>query len=439
MFLQIRDRERSRDPSQNIVLDLKPEGYKLVKFKEMVLQYMQEGTLQHTITAFWNYVLLLEICHKILEKDVKRHLTDHNLFVSYKRIEDLYNVHEYFSDGDFSERIGTLIEKIQSDFNYQYRGKEGLTLNSAQITELLYQHDLKKLEAEIRNYMKHKGALWLLFDNVDKGWPTTGLKHEDLLIIRCLIDASRKIEREFSRGDVVVNTIVFLRNDVYELLVQETSDRGKEGNVMLDWTDQDLLRELVRLRVVANSIDVALPIEKVWPMICVPHYKGEDSLQYLIDHSLMRPRFLLNLINQCKASAVNLKHARMEEDDIKKGIAAFSVDILADVEFEMNDVYPGAGASLYAFIDCPPHMTKDEITLLLGSAQIDPASHEKIFELLLWYGFLGVQVEHEDVRYIYNFSYSTRMLKGFLALRTNAVYAVNPAFNQALSVTMTNR
>ena len=61
IFLQIRDRERSRDPAKNIVLDLKPEGYKLVKFKETVLTFMREGTAQHTLTAFWNYILLLEM------------------------------------------------------------------------------------------------------------------------------------------------------------------------------------------------------------------------------------------------------------------------------------------------------------------------------------------------------------------------------------------
>jgi hypothetical protein len=298
----------------------------------------------------------------------------------------------------------------------------------------MYQHDVKKLEIELTNYMKHKGVLWLLFDNVDKGWPTTGLKHEDLMIIRCLIDASRKIEREFSKQDVAVNTVVFLRNDVYELLVQETSDRGKEGNVMLDWTDPDLLRELVRLRIVANGLDHSLPIEQVWPMICAPHYRGEDSLQYLIDRSLMRPRFLLNLINQCKASAVNLRHARIEEGDIEKGAAAFSVDVLTDVDFEMNDISPGAGNSLYAFIDSSTLLNIGDVQRLLTGAGVENANVAPIVDLLLWYGFLGVQVGAEDIRYIYNFSYSMRMLGGFLKSKPSAVYAVNPAFFEALSV-----
>lgn len=129
VFLQIRDRERSRDPAMNIVLDLKPEGYKLVKFKETVLRYLSEGALQHTVTAFWNYVLLLEICYKILEKDHTRHLHNHDLTESYRRLEDLYNVYKYFTDGDFSERIGMLLDKIQSDYQFKYGSTEGVSLN----------------------------------------------------------------------------------------------------------------------------------------------------------------------------------------------------------------------------------------------------------------------------------------------------------------------
>ena len=183
VFLQIRDRERSRNRSQNIVLDLKPEGYKLVKFKEVMLSFLEEGTFQHTVTAFWEYVLLLEVCYKILEKDQKRHLNDHLLYGPYRKIADLYDVRKYHSEGDFSERLTFLIENIQDNFNHRYGDKENVRLNANEVTELLYQHDVRELESLVMDYMTHKGVLWLLFDNIDKGWPTSGLEHKDLVII----------------------------------------------------------------------------------------------------------------------------------------------------------------------------------------------------------------------------------------------------------------
>lgn len=435
MFLQIRDRERSRNRSQNIVLDLKPEGYKLVKFKEVMLSFLEEGTFQHTMTAFWEYVLLLEVCYKILEKDKKRHLNDHTLYEPYRQIADLYDIHKYHSEGDFSERLTFLIENIQESFNHKYGGREGVRLSSNEVTEILYQHDVRELEKIVMTYMSHKGVLWLLFDNIDKGWPTSGLEHKDLLIIRSLIDATRKIERQFGKQDLDVFTIVFLRNDVYELLVKETSDRGKEANVLLDWTDPDLLRELLRLRIVVNNFDDNATFDKVWPKICVSHYKGEETSQYLIERSLMRPRFLLNLIGQCKSCAVNLKHKLIESDDIQKGIEAYSIDLVTDIGYEINDIEPSAEDILYAFIDSKSEMKKEEIIDLMGDYGLADELKNKVFELLLWYGFIGIKRGIEETKYIYDFNYNMKLLMG-VAKKGNSggLYEIHPAFWPALMI-----
>lgn len=432
IFLQIRDRERSN--SKNVVLDLKPDGYKLIKFKELILDFLQEGTFQHTIMAFWEYVLLLEICYKILEKDREKHIRDHVLNEPYRKLSELYHAEGYETEGDFSERMTMLMEKITSEYRAKYGDDQGNRLSSQQLTELLYCHDVKELFQHVKNYMKHKNTLWLLFDNIDKGWPTSGLKHEDLLIIRALIDATRKIERQFHKSDIEVNSIVFLRNDVYELLVSETSDRGKEANVLLDWTDSDLLRELIRLRIIANNLDEDLDFEHVWPKICISHFDGEESSQYLIDRSLMRPRFLLNLINQCKSFAVNLNNPLIQADDIKKGLAAYSTDLLTDIGYELKDVSPEIEGVLYAFIGNKHEATDEQIRSAL-QAYLGKDELQEVIDLLLWYGFLGGRLSELDIKYIYNFNYNMQLLKGFVKkMNSKVIYTINPAFWEGLMI-----
>ena len=66
-FLQVRDKTRS--DKRNIVLDLKPEGYQLLKLKEDILAHLTQGANHHLVTAFWEYLILLEITYKLLEKD----------------------------------------------------------------------------------------------------------------------------------------------------------------------------------------------------------------------------------------------------------------------------------------------------------------------------------------------------------------------------------
>lgn len=431
IFLQVRDRERNKQG--NIVLDLKPDGYKLIKFKELILSFLEEGTFQHTIMAFWEYVLLLEICYKILEKDREQHKHDHQLYSSYRKLAELYHADGYETEGDFSERMGSLMEKISTEYRSQHSGLKNVRLSYSSLTEILYCHDVKELTQHIISYMSLKETCWLLFDNIDKGWPTSGLGKEDLLIIRALIDATKKIERQFSKGKITVNTIVFLRNDVYELLVKETSDRGKEASALLDWTDPDLLRELLRLRIISNEINGDDSFQALWPKICVSHYRGEESSQYLIDRSLMRPRFLLNLISQCKSFAINLNHDRILENDIEKGLVAYSTDLLADVGYEIHDVENKVDDILYAFIGSNTSLSKENITRTLEDYGVRSEHIDKVFDLLLWYGFLGITVEDEP-KYIYHFNYSMKLMLGMIKRIKNDTFVINPAFWPALMI-----
>ncbi|MPZ18215.1 MAG: hypothetical protein GEV06_09920 [Luteitalea sp.] len=225
IFHRVRDRIRSA--KGNIVLDLKPEGYKLLKFKEDVLRLMTSGTLEHTVTAFWEYLLLLEICYKILEKDRVPHTRDPRLFEPYRSLAGAYDSDLYVGEGDFSERLSVLLERIGSEFKAKYGSDAHVRLSEGQLTELLYVHDVRALREQVERYLQLKDSLWLLFDNIDKGWPAHGIQGEDLVIIRALLEATRKIERQLERHEVACRTLVFLRNDVYELLVQQTPDRAR--------------------------------------------------------------------------------------------------------------------------------------------------------------------------------------------------------------------
>jgi hypothetical protein len=72
LFFQVRDNLRRR--RVNVILDLKPEGHQLTRFKSLVLRYLERDVQEHVVTAFWEYVLLLEICIKILEADWQFHV-----------------------------------------------------------------------------------------------------------------------------------------------------------------------------------------------------------------------------------------------------------------------------------------------------------------------------------------------------------------------------
>jgi hypothetical protein len=232
VFAQVRDHIRA-DRDQ-IVLDLKPEGYQLRKFKEYVLDLLEVGTREHTITGFWEYLLLLEAAYKILETDHLSRMRDQKRYEPYQKRARIYRGDHYSQEGDFSERSLRHTERTASSFEANYPGAQRLRLTGQQVTELLYVHDIRELREQTERYLMFKAGLWILFDNLDEGLVcprpyARGFTDHSLPVGRYAYD-----RQSLRPKGATCNTIVFLRNDVYTLLVEATPDRGKEICVSLE-------------------------------------------------------------------------------------------------------------------------------------------------------------------------------------------------------------
>lgn len=436
IFFRLRDTMRAA--KSNVVLDLKPEGYQLLKLKDSVVKLMSSGTVEHTITAFWEYILWIEVCYKLLEKDQDVHIRDHRLFEPYQRLKAAYIVDDYSREGDFAERLKGLLRDVVQQIEAKYPGQKDLELSAPEITELIYKHDFYKLKSSVQEYLQFKGELWLLFDNIDKGWTSQGVNSHDLVIIRALLEATRKIERDLHRKGIVAHTVVFLRNDIFENLIDTTSDRGKETRANVDWDDPELLREMLLARLKHVDIfDEDADFRTVWNSISIAMVDGEDSSQYLIDRSLMRPRSLLDLIGHCRGYAVSLGHDRILREDIEKGLAAFSDDLLSELNLEIRDVFPHADDVLYAFLGSPSRLSREALLQRLTGHGIPAEKLDELTEMLFWFGFLGFVWTDGTHRFIYSFHYNMKVMQGtHKQLMGNGVtYILNPAFVAALGLT----
>ncbi|KQT36707.1 P-loop ATPase, Sll1717 family [Methylophilus sp. Leaf414] len=434
LFIQVRDRIRNN--KTNIVVDLKPEGYQLLKIKEDILNYLSEGTRQHLITAFWEYLLLLEVAHKLLEKDKHTYKHNHLITQLYIELEDTYRITDLSTEGDFSERLLALSQRLVGQYQARFGGVKVEKLTSEQVTELIYVHDLRLLRERISSYLEQKQAVWILFDNLDKGWSTHGVDDVDVTVLRCLINAGRIIERDMRKGQRTVHCIVFVRNDVYEHLMANSADYGKEMRAVLDWTEPDLLREMLRLRLVAGLEEDAsdADLSEIIPKVAISHYRGNEIVDYMIERSLMRPRNLLKIFSHCRGFASNFNHSRIEEGDVEKGFSAYSQDLLLELDKELTDVFPTAKDFLYHFLDASPVLNKDEIFKLFQEAGIDGAEYPNLLNFLLYYGVIGLNSDGE-ITYIFDINYDLRKLNIRIERSNgNAIFCINPAFWPSLNI-----
>lgn len=439
LFYQVRNKVRQN--KQNIVVDLNPDGFQLRKLKTLVLEHLEFGTREHTITAFWEYLFFLEICYKLLEKDRRVHLHNHVLRPKFLALQEHYQNDAFVAEGDFAERLLMLVDAIDEKYSQSKRGGVDLQfMTREQITGFLYQHNLDKLRTLIIDYLIHKGEVWVLFDNIDKGWSAHGVDASDLLILRCLVEALRKLSRDLRRSQIVSRNVVFVRNDVFELLVDATPDRGKFSRASLDWTDPALMAEMLRRRFIFSSsipIANAPDFHTLWSSFVVSHLPdGEETSGYVLARSLMRPRSLIDFLHRCKSHAVNLGHHKIEAVDIHEGERVFSTELVNGISLEIQDVIPNVPDALFAFIEASADFGIEELNRRLDRLTIDPVEKAKVLHLLFWYGVLGFMRADASECFIYTVTYD---MKKFSALLNNLreperIYLINPAFYLGLEI-----
>jgi hypothetical protein len=249
-----------------------------------------------------------------------------------------------------------------------------------------------------------------------------------------LISASEKIERYLGRQGPEIRAIIFLRNDIYDFLIDHTPDRGKYSVVTLDWRDRELLKLLVQKRVQASKLLSQGTFMGQWHSFCVTHVRGEPSFYFLVDRCLMRPRYLLRLINACRTAALNREHAAIEAEDIESGLLKFSEDLVIEADAEIRDVIPEAENVLYNLINEPSVMNYESLLSLFPQpCRSSPLSH-RLFDLMLWSGVIGFRESGERTVYIYDVGYNLKMLKALVAKTTNALFRINPAFEPGLGI-----
>lgn len=272
----------------------------------------------------------------------------------------------------------------------------------------------------------------MLIDNLDKSWATRGATFEDILIVQGLLEASRKLERLFGARDVEFRCLVFIRPDVLELLKEHSPDRGKETIIDLDWDDRQVFRDIVHRRI-TSSTELDGEFGEVWSALAEPTIGIQDSFDYVIDRTLMRPRDALLFVQRAQQVALNRSHLRITADDIQQAEVGYSEESLIQLGLEIDDTHPGMSDALFAFHGSSGILSAKEVSETLNRGNVAPENMDDAVELLLWFGFLGVQVGGGDPMYSHTVHFTMRRLTHPIESGTGR-FTVHPAFRRALDI-----
>jgi hypothetical protein len=428
MFYGIRSAETRGHAT--VMLDFRPEGFQFTKLREAVLETLSVGQQEQAITALWTFLLTAEVAHKILfnPAELRAAERDGRRFKSYETLQDAFLKHGLASDEDLSQRFLRQIDKLAERF-----GDAGEITARTDLVELVYGGDLRSLSDAVAAYVtEEKDEVWLLIDNLDKSWATRGATFADILVVQGLLEASRKLERLFAARDVKFRCLVFIRPDVLELLKQHSPDRGKETVIDLDWDDRQLFRDIVHRRITSGT-DLDGDFHEIWSTVAEPNIGIEDSFDYIVDRTLMRPRDAILFVQRAQQVALNRSHLRISADDIQQAETGYSEESLIQLGLEMEDTHHGMADALFAFQGSAAMLSPQDVEETLTRGQVPEDGISRAVDLLLWFGFLGVQVAEGDPMYSHTVRFTMRRLTHPIDAGTGQ-YIIHPAFRKALGI-----
>lgn len=426
IYLQVMA-ELERD-KKAVVVDLRPSSHNLSEMREALLSVVNAGIFDHTIAAFWQYILYTEILLRIREEALPKARNDFALQERIRQIEAEFSFDEAVVSGDFTARLDAAVHEVIS---IARNAKDQNDLR-ARLTNAMFEKPIPRLREAVVSFSDMFHEVTILIDDLDKGWPPRQVEEHDVLTVKHLLEGLNRIQRDLRKKGVQFKHLVFLRSDIYEMLVQATSDRGKYNLIQVDWSDPEQLRHLLRERVVSN-IETANH-DAAWeafnPML--DEHNKVDAVSRMIESSLRRPRFLIDLAERTLSFAINRAHAIVDEGDLEEGLRQMSLYLVSDFGYEMRDIAGTPEDIFYLFIGVGSTLSQQGIEKILANSEFTLDVAETI-DLLLWYGFLGVQTENDERIFIYDRAYDFRRLEADRRHGPDVRYVVNEAFLRGLN------
>jgi hypothetical protein len=207
------------------------------------------------------------------------------------------------------------------------------------------------------------------------------------------------------------------------------ADYGKHTPLTLEWGDAEILKRILRWRIEASTRHIHHDWETIWPAISVTTVRGRDTFNFLVAASLMRPRYLIRLFDTARRRAINMGHQRIGEDDYVAALEDLAWTVSEDLELELRDIVSATDRLLYdlAQLDgaCGIQDLRDAVANRVGATDLV----EKVIEVLLWGGAIGIATDKGPTFFIYNCGYKLQALRSLMDRNPEAEVVLHPTLS----------
>jgi hypothetical protein len=192
----------------------------------------------------------------------------------------------------------------------------------------------------------------IIFDELDEDYKhteSTGQYGEYSSLLTSLFKAVQDIKAIFPTHTYKILPIVFLRNDIYEIMLDADKTKWSDLAIELDW-NRYKIKELLAFRI-ARAIDpqaLAGSFQQVWDQVFYPtaiRYGQQDdkkmsTFDFITRSTLSRPRDYVRYLRAAAELALAQGNPKISSTVIKKAEGTFSNYLRSELEDEIHSVIP---------------------------------------------------------------------------------------------------
>lgn len=268
-------------------------------------------------TAPWRLMLLLQVYEELNQKELV--INSHEFYKVCKSLQQ----YGLISNGSISRVVRTVSRngfRIGfSDVSLDLGEVESQVMLSepSDIANILFDH--------LTRISMGKSRLVIVVDGLDDSLRGN---QRQISIVSGLIRAAAALNDEFHEVGVPVKFVVMVRPEVLNLCQDSDPDLNKvyrDSSLELRWyrdvrnpLNSDLM-QLLKLRLATGG---PLLSDEPWYSIFPATVDGKDSWQYVLDHTLHRPRDILQFMIECQRLYPN--HERLTATETKAALTNYS-------------------------------------------------------------------------------------------------------------------
>ena len=332
---------RISDQPKTVSVEILPDDFQLERITNSLEHAADLPDPRFTFQSIWNYVLTTEILKALAEK------TDRLLSppddVSRNNLRLIYDSEHDNLAMDFGSRVGFALGGVMPS-DHDMTLEESRLYAEEAFKSLRTYH----LSHQLKEFAKKEGITYFIVaDDLDKHWRANTQQSIDLLL--GLIAEVARMQRFFEEN---LKIVLFLREDIYDVLTRYDDDLPKRDILRLEWTSSNLhhlVAARLATRIDGHNDEESQNDEEMWSAIFPEPVENVAASKYILNRSLPRPRDVLSLCQKAIDHAQRNGHTHVTAQDILDGEKSFSEALFYSVSSEFKGLYPNLEEVLIEF------------------------------------------------------------------------------------------